>query len=217
MKIPTSDKAFVELVDSLEKIERDLSTVDQLGDIVNIAVLSKLESKLPVKINQSWIQIVVFEKLSKKSSKEKFDRFMLFLREAKEMAKYRANKDICFVTGTSITPLPSTRDHNQNNQSKGLLLPCLACNGEEATENDVCIHNTGSCRIWGRLSYDQRVALVKCIRHPFSRDNHTTQECTRRITRPCVHCKKTNKHNFLLCPEFKIQKDGENLCATSDM
>ena len=55
MRIPASDKAFVELVDSLERIERDLVSLNQLGEIANTSILSKLEAKLPSRINQIWI------------------------------------------------------------------------------------------------------------------------------------------------------------------
>ena len=91
MRIPSTDKAFVELVESLEKIERDLTTLEQLGEIANTSVLSKLESKLPHQISHDWAQKVVREKLSKKSSNEKFVQFMSFLKECKEITKY-----ICF-------------------------------------------------------------------------------------------------------------------------
>ena len=83
MEEPKSDWEFIDYVDSLEKIERDLLILDQLDEISNIAVLSKLESKLPSQIKHNWIQKVVIEKLSKETSKEKYSQFQLFLKEAK--------------------------------------------------------------------------------------------------------------------------------------
>ena len=51
MNVAASDNEFVNFVESLEKIKRDLSTVNQLPEIANRCILSKLESKLPSKVN----------------------------------------------------------------------------------------------------------------------------------------------------------------------
>ena len=50
-----SDNAFIELVDNLEKIRRDLTTLDQLVEIANVSILSKLEANLPSQISKIWI------------------------------------------------------------------------------------------------------------------------------------------------------------------
>ena len=73
MKIATSDRGFIEFVDSLEKIHRDLSTLNQLPEIANTSVLSKLECKLPAQISHDWTDKVIDNKLSKKTSSEKFN------------------------------------------------------------------------------------------------------------------------------------------------
>ena len=222
MKTATSDRAFVDFVDSLEKICRDLTTLDQLGEVANTSILSKLEAKLPVQINHDWTSKVIKEKLAKKSSKEKFDQFMLFLKEAKEMTKYNlclsggGNKNLCFVTGTFRPQTqPQPEKEPRDNQSKGSTLPCLACNADGATDLTTCMHNMSTCLVWGSLSYHQRVGKVNCIKHPFSKDGHTSEECTRDINRPCLHCKGVNIHHSLLCPSFQVRKKSSTNTASS--
>ena len=44
MKTSSSDSGFIEFVDSLERIVRDLTTLDQITEIANTSMLNKLES-----------------------------------------------------------------------------------------------------------------------------------------------------------------------------
>ena len=108
MKTATTDKGFIDFVEALEKIERDLTTLDQLAEIANTSVLSKLESKLPSQINHDWTQKVIRDKLNKKTTMEKFKVFMEFLKESKDMTKYNISlpssrgRNICFITGSFV-------------------------------------------------------------------------------------------------------------------
>ena len=212
MKTPVSDKGFIEFVDSLEKIVRDLTTLNQLAEIANTSMISKLELRLPSQINHDWTQKVVKEKISKKTSREKFDHFMEFLKEAKQMTKYNVslsvgnNKNHCFVTGTVAAQIQGEKKENRGTVGKVNSLPCLACSVDGATDLTTCMHSMGSCLVWASLSLQQRRDLVKCIKHPFSQDGHTTTECIRDLTRPCIHCGKINDHSSLLCPAFQVRK-----------
>ena len=228
MKTATSDKSFVEFVDALEKIQRDLLTLDQLSEIANTSVLSKLESKLPSQINYDWTDKVIEEKLSAKTSKDKFTIFMEFLKKAKEKVKYNlslptgAARTHCFVTGAVISnkqtdqkeikgPGDGKKKPGDGKKSGGNVLPCLACNIDGATNLDACLHNMSSCLVWGNMSHKDRTALVKCLKHPFSKDDHTTQDCNRNI-KDCIFCHK-NDHNSLLCPKFQVKKKASNNLA----
>ena len=213
MKTATSDKAFVDFVEALEKIERDLETVNLISEIANTSVLSKLESKLPSQVNHDWTQKVIRDKLCKQTSKQKFDTFMMFLRETKEMTKYNislpngAGKNHCFVTGTFVMQNRGDIKENSNKIRTSNTLPCLACSIDGATDLNSSLHHMGSCMVWASLPHNERVALVKCIKHPFSRDDHLTKDCKRNV-RACVHCQKENDHNSLLCTKFQIVKKG---------
>ena len=46
MKTAATDKAFIEFVEALEKIVRDLTTLGHVSEIANTSVLSKLEARL---------------------------------------------------------------------------------------------------------------------------------------------------------------------------
>ena len=220
MKVPTTDKEFVEYVEALERIVRDLEILDQIQEIAKTTVLSKLESKLPGQINHNWTQCVVKRKLNKKTSSEKFTRFLSFLEESKEMAKYnmsdiksnKNSKGYCFFTG---------RPNNENNTDKKKLggsqgekvmpHPCLACNVDGATDLNSCLHSMDSCLAWGSLTLNQRLAKVQCKKHPF-RNDHTTDECNTALNRKCKFCNKENDHHFLLCSKFHVKaKTTSNL------
>ena len=211
MRTPATDKAFIEFVEALEKIVRDLTTLEQLSEVANTAVLSKLESKLPSQINHDWTQKVISLKLSKKTSSEKFDSFMDFLRDAKEMTKYtlalpnNSGKNHCFVTGSFVTQNKGDLRDVPGKAKTVNILPCLACSIDGATDLTISSHHMNSCAVWGSLSHRERVSLVKCIKHPFSKDGHLTKECKRNI-RTCTHCNKENEHNSLLCPKFQVVK-----------
>ena len=110
IKLVNSDKAFVEFVEKLEKIHRDLKTVDMLREVVNASNISKLESKLPSVVSQEWTKTVVNEDLTTKGSNIKFDKFMEFLAKYKKMVRYQMSESrssasnktqtqTCFVTG----------------------------------------------------------------------------------------------------------------------
>ena len=110
-----------------------------------------------------------------------------------------------FVTGDNLSQDKMGMRNVQPVNRRENFLPCLACNKDEANSAP-SLHSTGLCKEWGKLSHRQRIALVKCVKHPFSQDEHTTLECTRNINRPCSYCGKEDDHSSLLCPEFQSKK-----------
>ena len=85
--------------------------------------------------------------------------------------------------------------------------PCLACNVDGATDLNSCQHSMDSCMAWGSLTHNQRLAKVKCQKHPF-RNDHTTDECKTPLNRKCRFCNKENSHHFLLCNQFQVKAKG---------
>ena len=59
LKIVTTDKMFVDYVEKLERINRDVSTIKITDEIANATVISKLEAKLPVIIYKDWSDLVI--------------------------------------------------------------------------------------------------------------------------------------------------------------
>ena len=143
-----------------------------MPEIANTTILSKLESKLPSHVSNNWTQFVIKKKLNKKTTGEKFNRFLSFLQESKEMAKYsmceiRAGnnpKSHCFVTGLSHHADSKTQSKPAGRPSSDKVPPhpCLACNVDGATDLSACQHSMDSCVAWGSLSHNQRLAKVQC-------------------------------------------------------
>ena len=221
MKAPTTDKSFVEFVEALEKIVRDLKILEQIQEIANTTVLSELETKLPSQIDHNWTQYVIKEKSNKQSSLDKFNRFLSFLEESKEMAKYSLSevrsgnnaKSHCFVTGRSRDSDNKDRKNSlATNSEKVMPHPCLACNVDGATDLNACQHSMDTCVAWGSLTLNQRLALVKCQKHPF-RNDHTTSECKTPLNRKCRFCNKEDDHHFLLCSQFQVKAKGSSNLA----
>ena len=113
-------------------------------------------------------------------------------------------KKSCFASGSVQSRQNSNSDFESSIKSQQ---PCHAC----VRDSDVtdCMHNMRSCLVWGGLSYQDRVSLVKCVRHPFSKDDHTTAECKRTVG-SCMFCKKDNDHNSMLCPNFSASKKSSD-------
>ena len=79
------------------------------------------------------------------------------------------------------------------------MKPCLACD-DGATDEDVIIHSVNTCDVWKSLSNKEKLAKVKCKKHPFAKD-HVTADCKTEI-RQCKNCKEKS-HHILLCPKTK--------------
>ena len=102
LKAITTDKGFVEFVEKLEKIKLDLETLEIIGEIANSTVIGKLESKLPTLISIDWSKVVTEEEIDAKTSKEKFERFMKFLKLSKQRIEY-LTADARYSSGGGIT------------------------------------------------------------------------------------------------------------------
>ena len=215
IKLVNSDKAFVEFVEKLERIHRDLKTVDMLREVANASNISKLESKLPSVVSQEWTKTVINEDLTGKGSDTKFDKFMEFLAKYKKMVKYqmsdarssvshKTQTQTCFVTGLSAKVKPKgdyKESSDKIDKPKFEMKPCIACN-DGATNIDSIKHSVESCDVWNSLTVKEKEAKVKCKKHPFSFD-HNHSDCKSNI-RGCKICKEKT-HHFLLCPKRKVR------------
>ena len=114
-------------------------------------------------------------------------------------------KKYCFSTGTVLKPQTLSRVDNESSSNPEPTLPCLACKRNNVADSYSFTHNMRSCLVWEGLSHQERVSLVKCVKHPFAKDNHTTSECRRSIG-SCIYCLKQNDHNSMLCPNFRVKK-----------
>ena len=92
MKVVTLDSEFVKFVEKLEKMKRDLESLNYLDDLMTASTISKIEEKLPALVKIDWKKIVIKEKLRNKSAKEYFDKLIEFLINYKEIVKYNLFK-----------------------------------------------------------------------------------------------------------------------------
>lgn len=107
-----ADKMFVEFVEKVERIVRDLTSDGLLQEISNNVVISELESKLPIKIAERWSELNIEKDLANKLSSERFKELMSFLDRHKKVVKFHSNdarqpsissrSQTCYVTGQTF-------------------------------------------------------------------------------------------------------------------
>ena len=175
-------------------------------EVANATVIGKLESKLPTVIHQEWTKAVINEEYNKKSSREKFEKFMEFLAKHKEMVKYQMSDarqcsgghntqtQTCFVTGLTSIVKPKPNSFNrlvdnpdENSPRKFVMKPCLACDDGATNAESIC-HSVETCDVWNSLNVKEKEAKVKIKKYPFSQD-HKTSECKSGI-KGCRICKE---------------------------
>ena len=230
MKMVTTDKGFIDFVEKLEKMKLDLEALKLDGEVANAVCITKLESKLPMAISTDWGKLICDEDLNEKPSKEKFDRFMIFLKKAKDRVDYQASTlgqtagvggsakgstHMNFVTGvvTLVTKIGDVPVGKKVRPDK-IWKPCFACDVDGATDLRSTCHPMESCSVWNGLSQKDRERKVKCLKHPF-RDDHTTQDCTM-TGRKCKLC-SNDSHHFLLCSKKPLIKSSSRVAKVSSM
>ena len=211
----SSDKAFIEFVEQLEKIKLDLETLDQISEVANAGYIGKIESRLPFCISTDWWKIVEDEDLDTKLSLERFDRLMLFLTKSKKRVENQTSslnqisgggnqgKSITqfnVVTGAVSLVAKQAADSSKKKKKERVWNPCLACNVDGCTDLATITHPMDSCSVWNGLSQREKESRAKCLKHPFKTD-HSTADCTVSGKR-CKICSKDG-HHFLLCPSRK--------------
>ena len=68
-----ADKFFVDFVEKLEQIQRDLKSEGLLSEVANSTMIGKIEAKLPPVIIKDWSNINIDEELDDKTSTEKIN------------------------------------------------------------------------------------------------------------------------------------------------
>ena len=135
-----NDKTFLDFVEKLEKIQRDLKALDLVEEIANSAMIGKLEAKLPHLVYRDWSKEVIDIDLNKKPSKLKFKKLMEFLIKTKKQVKYlgsesrqnsgnaaKSQTNMCFVTGTTIVADTKSGAVSRSDQGKSSYLQLGWC------------------------------------------------------------------------------------------
>ena len=90
LKPPTGEKADEDFVDFVEKIEnicRDMETVSRSEDLKNGHMINVLVEKFPTKVAHDWSGHKQEKKLDTMDSEEIFRELMLFMKAKKEVTK----------------------------------------------------------------------------------------------------------------------------------
>ena len=82
-----SDRKFVYMVESIEKMQRDLKAIDRISVLANINTIQEIEGKLPQLVKTDWFKRKRENNLDEKTDDEKFEDFMIFLSDYKYIAK----------------------------------------------------------------------------------------------------------------------------------
>ena len=81
------DKRFVQLVETLEKMERDLKAINRISVLANCNTILDIESKLPQIVKMDWFKRKREKSLDEGTDQEKFTDLMSFLTDYKYVAK----------------------------------------------------------------------------------------------------------------------------------
>ena len=198
LKMPQEDKGFVKFVETVEAADRDLDSMDLSSQIANEAQIAKLVKKFPSEVKSDWLRIVREENLLKSDTATRYRRMMKFLTGMKGSVSYNlsleefsSNKSssyISVVTGKTLSASAAFKEEKPK-----FKLRCLACE-KKGNKFD---HRMGSCEQWKKLSYRDKRALVKCLKHPFQSE-HDDAECEDSVGK-CYNCDEVDIHHTLMC------------------
>ena len=147
MKIPSRDQQFVENIEKIRKIKRDLEAVNMSSVLEQESIIIKLENLLTDKIKDMWLVKAGEKGLLKQdtSSATRFNGFMDFLNDCKDMADWTITSNEALPTNarTKYSFVSSTLStSSQENSKPGLSnkdsrFPCLACSADGCTDEQV--------------------------------------------------------------------------------
>ena len=116
LKPPSGEKAdqgFVEFVEKVENICRDMETVSRSSDLKNGHMIDFLVRKLPGKVRQDWEKHKLEKQVGVMASEDIFEELMKFLKKEKEVTKAcvhaqetsgdKSRTNSCYVTGQTFT------------------------------------------------------------------------------------------------------------------
>ena len=177
LKLVTSDKLFVDFVEKLEKISRDLEAVGMKKDLMNARMIADIVAKLPPVIAHKWAEYKVMNKVGDKSSEDHFSELFSFLQEYKKITKninpeFQSNQTVaatkfCFVTGQTYVASSSPAQQ----QDKKSCLVCADVKNPRESQ-----HWTSTCEKWKSMNLQERKKVAKCWKHPF--DDHSYSNCS---------------------------------------
>ena len=89
MKPVNTDKMFIEFVDSIDRIHRDLVELNLEAEIATTNMVTEIERKLPNLVRRDWSDEFMEEE-EERSPKEMFDAFMKFLVKTQRKVEFHS-------------------------------------------------------------------------------------------------------------------------------
>ena len=140
-----ADQGFLDFVEKVENICRDMETVSRSADLKNGHMIDVLVRKLPGKVAQDWYEHEQKEQVGTMASEEVFGELMKFLRAKKEVTKKFLHKQetssdktkthTSYVTGQTFSiqqPRDPPRNPKNGDKKFATLEPlCMACKGSK--------------------------------------------------------------------------------------
>ena len=232
IKKPTSDEAFLVMVDKLEKILRDCEAVDLQSYLDHPSMISKVEQKMPDVIKGKWLDYCADNSLLKgNNAKDLFPKLIKFMISRRDVADYvvgdpsaaasSSKVKYCYVMDITKEPVSATAHKinvggGETSQSEKKVTPCWACFKEGAEIKEEVCHHFTKCPEWKKLSLEAKKKLVMCLKCPFQRD-HKTESCPNKNKQTwrgvCVHCSKKNDHHWVFCDK----KSNKSACKSASL
>ena len=187
MKPVNNDKMFIEFVDTIDRIHRDLVELNLEAEIATTNMVTEIERKLPNLVRRDWSHEFMQEDVEK-SPKEMFDAFMKFLLKTQRMVEFhsldtkqcsgqgRAFTNSSYVNGSTVLVEKGGAGNdcsggggiNRNKFNEQSLSPCIVCNTDGVTDLRSTQHSMNTCDIWNSLSVKDKEKKVKCRKPPFA-------------------------------------------------
>ena len=178
MKPVTTDKMFIEFVDSIDKIHRDLVELNLESEIATTNMVTEIERKLPNLVRRDW-SYEFMEEEEEKTPKEMFDAFMKFLQKTQRKVEFhsldtkqsgaqgRSFTNNSYVSGQSIdrgnsNAVRANSGESNKKKEERSLFPCLVCNADGVTDLRSTQHPMDSCDVWNGLSVREKEKKVAC-------------------------------------------------------
>ena len=220
LKVPQKDEQFLDMVEKIKKMEKDLDAVNLKETLHQETILIKLENVLPENINQKWLTYAEDNDLLIKAAttSERYKGFIKFLDKCYRQADWQITKNeslpshvktkYSFVTSSQFSQsflinskaehLDDSEDSVEKNRDQKRLPknPCLVCSQDGCTDEAATRHFMNDCQVWSSLSQLEKLKYVSCVLHPFTK--HITNEpehCDGKTI--CRKCGKEDDHHTL--------------------
>ena len=170
------NKAFIVLVETIERGYRDLVLLGIEMEISNTGTVSIVEEKLPKDIRREWPNEVNKEG-SKVDLRNKFPSLMHFLLEQRKIIEYEFSDLRSIEIYKSKVHL--INDENEDREEDGAVLQVSSYNQKCLVHENSSSHTTEECRNFMGMDVRTRIQLVRDRKGCWSclKSGHRSAEC----------------------------------------